>query len=126
MFLDYFHSTNAMAQEEHISWANMLLVEFPSYECWRLKEKEKGKFGAHAMERVAAGTHLPTPRVFEPAKRPDVSAGTIRWVGDFTPRKRLQVPWQEFLFHERRRPREKVHDVGDRLLCTGRAACRLP
>ena len=31
----------------------------------------KGKLGAYAMERVAAGAHLPTPWLFEPAKRPD-------------------------------------------------------
>ena len=35
-----------------------------------VKEKE-GKLGAYAMKRVAAGAHLPTPRFFEPAKRPD-------------------------------------------------------
>ena len=27
--------------------------------------------GAHAMKRVAAGAHLPTPWLFELAKRPD-------------------------------------------------------
>ena len=32
--------------------------------------KEKGKFGANAMKRVAAGAHLSTPWFFEPAKRP--------------------------------------------------------
>ena len=37
-----------------------------------VEEKEKDeKFGAYAMERVAAGAHLPTPWLFEPAKRPD-------------------------------------------------------
>ena len=35
-------------------------------------EKEgKGKLGTYAMKRVAAGAHLPTPWLFEPAKRPD-------------------------------------------------------
>ena len=31
----------------------------------------KGKLGANAMKRVAAGAHLPTPWLFEHAKRPD-------------------------------------------------------
>ena len=31
----------------------------------------KKKVGANAMKRVAAGAHLPTPWLFEPAKRPD-------------------------------------------------------
>ena len=39
-----------------------------------LQKVRKGKLGAHAMKRVAAGAHLPTPGVFEPAKRPDDSA----------------------------------------------------
>ena len=33
--------------------------------------KGEGKFGAHAMKRVAAGAHLSTSWLFEPAKRPD-------------------------------------------------------
>ena len=33
--------------------------------------KEKGKLGANAIKRVAGGAHLPTPWLFEPAKRPD-------------------------------------------------------
>ena len=33
------------------------------------KEKGKGKLGAYAMKRVAAGAHLPTPWLFE--KGPD-------------------------------------------------------
>ena len=37
----------------------------------RCKVKGKGKLGAHAMKRVAAGAHLPAPGLFEPAKRPD-------------------------------------------------------
>ena len=38
-------------------------------------KRRKGKLGArlHAMKRVAAGAHLPTPWLFEPAKRPDKS-----------------------------------------------------
>ena len=35
---------------------------------------KKGKLGAHAIKRVTAGAHLPTPWVFEPAKRPDYRA----------------------------------------------------
>ena len=34
-------------------------------------EKKEGKLGANAIERVAAGAHLPAPWLFEPAKRPD-------------------------------------------------------
>ena len=33
--------------------------------------KGKRKLGANAMKRVAAGAHLPTPWLFESAKRPD-------------------------------------------------------
>ena len=36
-----------------------------------IRKVEKGKLGAYAMKRVAAGAHLPTPWVLEPAKRPD-------------------------------------------------------
>ena len=35
------------------------------------EEEGKGKLGANAMKRVAAGAHLPTPWIFEPAKPPD-------------------------------------------------------
>ena len=31
----------------------------------------KGKLGAHAIKRVAAGAHFPSLWLFEPAKRPD-------------------------------------------------------
>ena len=34
-------------------------------------ERKKGKLGAYAMKRVAAGADLPTSWLFEPAKRPD-------------------------------------------------------
>ena len=34
-------------------------------------KKEKGKLGPYAMKRVAGGAHLPTPWLFEHAKRPD-------------------------------------------------------
>ena len=37
------------------------------------KESYEGKWGvmaANAMKRVAAGAHLPTPWLFEPARRP--------------------------------------------------------
>ena len=33
-----------------------------------------GKLEPYAMKRVAAGAHLPTPWLFEPAKRPDDTA----------------------------------------------------
>ena len=33
-----------------------------------LSEEKEGKLGANAMKRVAAGAHLPTPWLFEPAK----------------------------------------------------------
>ena len=33
--------------------------------------RTKGKLGTNAMKRVAAAAHLPTPRLFEPAGRPD-------------------------------------------------------
>ena len=36
-----------------------------------LNIQRKGKFGAYAIKRVAAGAHLPTPWLFESAKRPD-------------------------------------------------------
>ena len=36
----------------------------------RLNER-KGNLGAHAMKRVAAAVHFPSPWLFEPAKRPD-------------------------------------------------------
>ena len=36
-----------------------------------LNRGEKGKFEAYAMQRVAAGAHLPTHWLFEPAKLPD-------------------------------------------------------
>ena len=32
-----------------------------------LSRIKKGKLGANAMKRVAAGAHLPTPWLFEPA-----------------------------------------------------------
>ena len=40
------------------------------------------KLGAYAMKRVAAGVHLPTPRLFEPVKHPDGlwRNMTQRWV----------------------------------------------
>ena len=38
---------------------------------WSVVQRKKGKLGAYAMKRVAVGAHLPTPQVFEPAKRPD-------------------------------------------------------
>ena len=34
------------------------------------RKKEKMKLRAYAMNYVAAGAHLPTPWLFEPAERP--------------------------------------------------------
>ena len=36
-----------------------------------------GEVGSYAMKRVAAGAHLPTPSLFEPAKRPDDRADSL-------------------------------------------------
>ena len=35
------------------------------------RKRVKGKLGAYVLNCVAAGAHLPTPWLFEPAKRPD-------------------------------------------------------
>ena len=35
------------------------------------ERRKKGKLGAHAIKRVAAGAHFQTPWLFERAKRPD-------------------------------------------------------
>ena len=35
------------------------------------KKKKNGVLGMYATERVAAGAHVPTPWLFESAKRPD-------------------------------------------------------
>ena len=32
---------------------------------------QEGESGVYAFKRVAAGAHLPTPWIYEPAKRPD-------------------------------------------------------
>ena len=37
---------------------------------WVNTNKKEGKIGANAIKRIAAGAHLPTPWLFEPAKRP--------------------------------------------------------
>ena len=39
-----------------------------------IDKNRKGKLGTYAMKRVAAGAHLPTAWLFEPAKRPDARA----------------------------------------------------
>ena len=51
--------------------------------CNIAETEEKGKLGANAMKRVAAGAHLPTPWFFKPAKRPDDRADyymDLNWV----------------------------------------------
>ena len=40
----------------------------------RRDDLKKGKLGAYAMKRVAAGAHLLTPWIFKPARRPDDKA----------------------------------------------------
>ena len=37
-------------------------------------DERKGKLGAYAVKRVAAGAHLPIPWLSEPAKCPDDKA----------------------------------------------------
>ena len=44
--------------------------------------KEKGKFGAYAMKRVATGAHLPTSRLLETAKGPYDTAWSSRCNSD--------------------------------------------
>ena len=41
---------------------------------------KKEKLEANAMKRIAAGAHLPTLWLFEPAKRPDDTADYTVWV----------------------------------------------
>ena len=46
---------------------------------WNSKQSEgirrkRGKLAAYARKRVAAGAHLPSPWLFEPAKYPDDKA----------------------------------------------------
>ena len=59
---------------------SVMLTNIQGQSCWVLDEfppivfRKKGKLGAYAMKRVAAGAHLPTPWLFQPAKRPDDTA----------------------------------------------------
>ena len=57
-----------------VTWCNLFGLDCTNYVyiivCCLLLEKKK-KLGAYAMKRVAAGAHLPTPWLFEPAKRLD-------------------------------------------------------
>ena len=55
-----------------------------------IPQKGKGKMGAYAIKRVAAGAYLPTSWLFEPAKRPDDRAD---YCGDcrFLPQWKHQV-----------------------------------
>ena len=48
-----------------------MIIEFNS------RMKEKGKLEANAMKRVAAGADLPTPWLFEPAKRPAMPTNAL-------------------------------------------------
>ena len=49
-------------------------VDAPFYTSGHVLRMKKGKLGANATKRVAAGAHLPTYWLFEPAKRPDDKA----------------------------------------------------
>ena len=44
------------------------------YRPFGFRVQKKGKLGSYAIKRVAAGAHIPTPWLFEPAKRPDDAA----------------------------------------------------
>ena len=56
-----------------------------------IRYQEKGKLGANAMKRVAAGAHLPTHWQLEPAKRPDDRA---EYCLDVPPDKDSKVEFQ--------------------------------
>ena len=56
-------------------WRCLLMsrvMALPFFKQWQTRQRpKKGKLGADAMKRVAEGAHLPTPWLFETAKRPD-------------------------------------------------------
>ena len=58
---------------------------------WSL-EVGKRKVGTKAMKRIAAGADLPTPWLFEPAKRPDDRADycTTAWIAVSSPSARAR------------------------------------
>ena len=60
--------------ESFLTWAGSIVsirgVAFEIKQFLADEEKSKGKLGAYAMTRVAAGVHLPTLWLFEPAKYP--------------------------------------------------------
>ena len=51
-------------------WIFLLFVSMKRGYWWAICSRKKRKVGANAMKRVAAGAHLPTSWLFEPAKRP--------------------------------------------------------
>ena len=54
------------------AYTEIVVMLLSALECKRgSSEERKGKLGANAMKRVAAGAHLPTPWLFEPVKRPN-------------------------------------------------------
>ena len=69
----------------------------PSLESKTLQWKGKeGKLGTNAIKRVAAGAHLPTPWLFEPAKCPDDRADYCLDCS-FLPQCKHQVPYSFLL-----------------------------
>ena len=57
---------------------------------------KKGKLGANAMKRVAAGAHLPTPWLFEPAYRPgDRADYCLDCCFSFTSCTKLYSKWKQ-------------------------------
>ena len=50
----------------------------------RMSSGKKGKLGAYAMKRVAASAHLPTPGLFESAKRQTIDPTTV-WTAVSSP-----------------------------------------
>ena len=46
-------------------------IRFTSMSVSKASSKKKGKLRANDMKHVATGAHLPTPWLFEPAKRPN-------------------------------------------------------
>ena len=62
-------------------------------------ERKKGKLGAYAIKRVAAGAHLPTPWLCEPTKRPDDRADYCLDCSFLTLRKHRVETFSKSWFH---------------------------
>ena len=54
----------------------ILIVIFHHFNGTRVLDCRKGEDGAHAVKRVAAGAHLPTPWLFEPANSQTIKPTT--------------------------------------------------